>query len=362
VEPAVTDLVISDLHLGSRRRRDVLAREAPRAPLLALAREVDRVVLLGDLLELLEAPVPEALHAARPLLRALGRAVPEVVYVPGNHDRELVAGWLAARRSGSGPLALDQPLPVEAHPALTAIAEAVAPARLELRYPGLWLRDDVYATHGHYLDRHLTFPPELEAALPGALGGLARRGLDPPGSPDDYEQALGPAYEAWQGLRRQEPPPYLAASRQLATALAERLSDAALPLVGRLGAGAALAPLSAGLLGHELGRSGLRAMAEVARRLGVEADHVVFGHIHRCGPRPDEEDLRRWVTPEGVSLANSGCWVFEPLLLAGAGGESPYWPGAALLVPESGPPELRRLLADWPAEDLRRPADPAPTP
>ena len=25
---------------------------------------------------------------------------------------------------------------------------------VQLAYPGVWLRDDVYATHGHYLDCH----------------------------------------------------------------------------------------------------------------------------------------------------------------------------------------------------------------
>ena len=38
------------------------------------------------------------------------------------------------------------------------MAEWASPARVRFAYPGLWLREDVYATHGHYLDCHLTVP------------------------------------------------------------------------------------------------------------------------------------------------------------------------------------------------------------
>ena len=51
------------------------------------------MVLLGDLLELREAPAAAVLDAAEPFLRALGEACAgkPVVIVPGNHDHELVA-------------------------------------------------------------------------------------------------------------------------------------------------------------------------------------------------------------------------------------------------------------------------------
>ena len=39
-----------------------------------------------------------------------------------------------------------------------AIAAWLGPARLRIAYPGIWLRDDVYATHGHYMDAHLSLP------------------------------------------------------------------------------------------------------------------------------------------------------------------------------------------------------------
>ena len=46
----------------------------------------------------------------------------------------------------------------------------------------------------------------------------------------------------------------------------------------------------------EIGRAGVEAMHVVVERLGIEADHVVFGHIHRRGPLPSD-DGRRAVRP-----------------------------------------------------------------
>ena len=77
----------------------------------------------------------------------------------GNHDHGLVAGWIDARlqTEPAGFLGLEQHF--EAHgPLARALAEAARPARLQFAYPGIWLRDDVYAFHGHYADAHATVP------------------------------------------------------------------------------------------------------------------------------------------------------------------------------------------------------------
>src|SRR5881275_2226143 len=105
-------LVISDIHLGSSSRSDVLRVPALREPLLELARSADRVVLLGDLLELRHGPPREALAAARSFFEELGRALGggEIVVVAGNHDHLLIEPWLAQRgeREDPPPLGLEQ--------------------------------------------------------------------------------------------------------------------------------------------------------------------------------------------------------------------------------------------------------------
>ena len=68
-------LIVSDLHLGARTGIDLLRRERPRDALLEAVAEAERLVLLGDVLELRHGPARDALTAAAPILRALGVAM-----------------------------------------------------------------------------------------------------------------------------------------------------------------------------------------------------------------------------------------------------------------------------------------------
>ena len=69
-----TTLVISDLHLGGRTGADVLRVPEVRVPLLEALRGVDRLVLLGDILELRHGPVAEALSKGEPFFRDVAGA------------------------------------------------------------------------------------------------------------------------------------------------------------------------------------------------------------------------------------------------------------------------------------------------
>ncbi|MFZ0090764.1 MAG: metallophosphoesterase, partial [Solirubrobacteraceae bacterium] len=102
-------LVVSDLHLGARSHADVLRDARSRAPLLQALADCDRLVLLGDLLELRHGPVRDALGAAEQPLREIGAALGpdrEVVIVAGNHDYHLIDGWAGRRAAHSPPPAL----------------------------------------------------------------------------------------------------------------------------------------------------------------------------------------------------------------------------------------------------------------
>ena len=95
-------LVVSDLHLGSRMQRDVLLRPPALERLLDALDGVDRLVLLGDTVELLEGRPKIAMGIAEPVLRAIGDKVGrgrEVVLIPGNHDHALIRPWLRGMRS-----------------------------------------------------------------------------------------------------------------------------------------------------------------------------------------------------------------------------------------------------------------------
>jgi hypothetical protein len=116
---------------------------------------------------------------------------------------------------------------------------------------------------------------------------------------------------------------------------------------------ARLGPLRPDLSGEALRRGGLDAMAESARRLGVGAAHVVFGHTHRPGPLPDDapQEWRAGTT----SFHNTGSWILARAFVGDAGADSPYWPGGAIEVGDAGPPVLHSLLAGVSAAQLRAP-------
>src|SRR3954469_15794131 len=101
-----TTLVVSDLHLGGRTGADVLRKGEVRAPLLEALGGVDRLVLLGDVLELRHGPPAEALAHSEPFFREVAgalRADAEVVLVAGNHDHLVIEPWLARRSRALSP-------------------------------------------------------------------------------------------------------------------------------------------------------------------------------------------------------------------------------------------------------------------
>jgi hypothetical protein len=313
---------------------------------------VDRLVLLGDVLELRHGPLRDALSDATPVLRALSAAVgseAEIVVVPGNHDHALLRGWLE-RRDGT-PIGLESAVEWDPREALGALVEALAPVRVRVAYPGVWLRPDVYAIHGHYLDRHHTVPivERLGAGLTVRLAG------EPSGGPrraEDYEAALGPMYawidavaqtgglrgsgsdgsfqvRAWRAVRRDHS----------GGGLRRRGLAAAFPAVVAVLNRAGMGPLRADVSPVQLRRAGLRAFDEVLGHPGVPADaHVIFGHTHRAGPLPDDEG------GEWGRMVNAGSWVHDPAWIGDSPGDSPYRPGFAVIVGDSGPPELVNLL------------------
>ncbi len=311
-------LVISDLHLGSRLHRDVLRHAAAREALCAELEQTDRLVLLGDTVELLEGRPRGAMQDAEPVLRALGAALgkgSEVVLLPGNHDYALVRGYLRELRTSGRPLGLRDRVPLRTSPELAALARWLRPARTQVRYPGVDLGHGIWAHHGHYLDRHLV--RQVQVPVRDA-------------TPDDYERALGTSIAAVGAAMAAALPPALGEPVDRVAGLLRHVGMAAIPIAAALPGAPLLAPLSAGVLGFQFRRVGLPAMAAVTARLGVEADHVLFGHVHRAGPRPGE-DAYEW-RYGGRRLWNTGCWVYEPLLLAGAEPPHPYWPGGALRI------------------------------
>ena len=357
-------LVISDLHIGAASGKDLLRRPELRAPLIDALGNVDRLVVLGDGLELREAPHRDAAELAAPFLAEAGAALGpggELLMLAGNHDHGLVAGWIDARLQSepSGFLGLSEPVePAAAGRLAQRIGELAAPARLRLAYPGAWLREDVYALHGHYVDLHSTVPT-FERLAAGAMARWVVRLPEHGARPDDYEAVLAPLYAFLHQLtQRSDHAAISAGAGASARAWAALAGEgrrtnplrAAVLGTGYAGAVAAinalgLGPVDRSLSGAALRRGGLRGIREVLRRLGVGAPHVLFGHTHRSGPWAGD-DPAEWTTPAGSQLVNTGSWVYQPHFLSAHPNASPYWPGTAVVVDDDGPPRLIRLLGE----------------
>ena len=363
--------VISDLHLGTLPEHDLLRLPKMRDRLFEATGDVDRLVILGDLAELREAPVGHTLEAVYEFADHLNAAFAgrQVVIAAGNHDHPLVTAWLESRRLRPKPQALPVDSCVKAPRTgpLGTIVRRMPDCEVMLAYPGLRLREDVYATHGHYLDLHMSVPT-LETI---AISFFARvEGHDPDEltTPDQYEAVLAPIYALVYAAVQGRP----TAARPLASGASVRVWGAMHPdaddLVSRVRAVAlrrGLIPAAAGLLnaaglgpfdkemtGSALRRAGIAGMCRVVERLGIDADWVIYGHTHRAGPLPGEGD---WRAPTGARLMNCGSWTWSPQLAGGTAGRGPYWPGHAVIVDEAGPPRLVGILEDVPEAEMPLP-------
>ena len=355
-------LIISDLHIGMTKGNDVLRQSEGIEPLLEELKGADRLVLLGDTIEMRDGPVNTILAAARPTLEKISSALPahaEVLVTAGNHDHALISPYL---QYAGHPLGLASDIPLaEAAPAARSFAQMFTQP-VSLKYPGIWLRDDVYAMHGHYADVHTTMP-QMERLAAGVMSRLSSAIPKAAAEAEDYERLQAPIY-AWADSVGQHAPkgpagPANGGYGAQAYALLQGPEDRH-PVVKRaVGVGfplglkavsLALGPLSADLSSDNIRRSGISAVAETVNRLGIKAKHVISGHTHRAGPLP-EDDPAEWITPSGIHMHNSGNWVYEKHFMPSPPyANSPYWPGTVLVLEDEGPPRLKRLLGDFPVE------------
>ena len=357
---AMRTAIVSDLHLGVASDEDVLRDPAVRRALFEEIDGADRLVLLGDVVELRNLPVGTSLARARPFFEELGEVLgaAEVTIVPGNHDHRLAEPLLDAL-SIAGEVEMGLEHRHAPSPGPTAlIDEWLGAARLQIAYPGAWLREDVYATHGHYMDVHLTLP-RAECVATATLVRLSRP-LPDPAAPTDYERVLRPIYGFAYGLaqvlpvKRRRNGPFERAWEVLAGE-AERPSLRA--RAGRAAFPAAIRGLNALLRsGFEpdvtpaaIFRSGVAAASEMTARLGVADVHVITGHSHRGGPLPSEPE---WPLPGGGRLHNPGSWVFYSAFHQPGTPPSPYWPGTVTWLEDDAAPRRVQLLLEHSHEQM----------
>ncbi|MFL5897783.1 MAG: metallophosphoesterase [Solirubrobacterales bacterium] len=346
--------IISDLHLGVASDEDVLRHSSIRRVLFEEIAGADRLVLLGDVVELRNLPVGPSLERSRPFFEELGEQLggTEVILVPGNHDARLAEPLLDQLSiAGEPSLGLEHRYAPAPGP-LEMIASWLGPARLQAAYPGVWLRDDVYATHGHYIDAHLSLPRAECLAAAAMMRFLG----DPPqaATPSDYERVLRPLYGFAYGLaqvlpvrRRRNGPGERAweilAGEEKARTMRARAARAGFPLAIR-GLNKLLhADFNSDVTPAAIFRSGLEGAIETTVRLGIDDVQVITGHTHRGGPLPTEPE---WALPRGGCLHNTGSWVFATAFHHPGRPPSPYWPGTVTWLEDDAPPRPVQLLSD----------------
>ncbi len=356
--------IVSDLHLGSATGEDVLRDAETRRVLLDAIAAADRLVLLGDALELRELPLPQVLGAVQPFFEELGEAMAgrRVILVPGNHDHRLAEPLLEEVALAGGPLGLEHRSPATGEP-LGRIAGWLGDAELAIAYPGLWLRDDVYATHGHYMDCHLTLP-RLECVAAAAMMRAAG-GPPPAATPADYERVLRPIYGFSNGLTEagMSPGARRPSERAWRSISGNSRNGGGARQLALKAAIAAGIPSGIWLLNRALRsqfesdfsataitRSGIEGATEMSRRLRIEAEHVIVGHTHRAGPYEDEAS---WPLEDGGQLHNTGSWVFADAFHHPGLPPGPYWPGTITWLDDEGPPRRERLLLTHSHAQLR---------
>lgn len=346
--------IISDLHLGVASDEDVLRDPDVRRVLLEEIAGADRLVLLGDVVELRNLPVGPSLARSRPFFEELGEALgeAEVTLVPGNHDHRLAEPLLdGISIAGEPALGLEHHHGPSPGPA-TLIGEWLGRARLKIAYPGVWLRSDVYATHGHYMDAHLSLP-RAECVAAATMMRLSRP-LPAQATPNDYERVLRPLYGFAYGLaqvmpvKRRRNGPFERAWEVLAgeeekRTLGTRAARAGFPWAIRGLNGLLRADFEPDVTPRAIFRSGVEAGIELALRLGVDDVHVITGHTHRGGPLPAEAE---WALPRGGRLHNTGSWVFASAFHQPGTPPNSYWPGTVTWLEDNEPPRRVELLQD----------------
>jgi len=375
----VRALVLSDTHFGAWTGEDLLRHRRYLDRLRPHLDDVDEVIFLGDLFDLMFAPVADAFAVAEPLFDLLREKLQHrrFVFVPGNHDHHLAVRREEELRErelirGGSPGAED------ARGFFRRYLETrLDGVEVELRYP----RDPPYVFggvllhHGHYLDPHQRQAGSRGSrALTQALRHIALGGSEGPRTVQDYEAVTTLLTELLYTVAQL---PHGVQSQQAVDRSVRRLSQLARApsraLRAKQGAGPGVAGLdeaeaeensrrrrrgaspggsSPSFTVARTTRPGdpqehsLEAFAEAVANLGWarEADKVVFAHTHQ-----PLANMRAKATGS-VRYWNTGCWFYEPDLDSQQSYESflrSGWPGTFVLIDtDDAAPRLVEVLAD----------------
>ena len=236
------------------------------------------------------------------------------------------------------------------------LASWLAGSEVTLAYPGLRLEGGVYATHGHYLDVHLTVP-RVESIAASAVARLSGRGPDC-ASADDFEAVVAPIYGFHSALAEGATGAALARGSTMSRTVWRRATGdgrVGRVLVGRVTIPAAVAalnrlrigPFNPTLSGDELRRAGLAGDEPRGRRARARRRARPVRPHPPTRARSTGDDPAEWSTLAGKRLWNSGNWYLESTFIGGTAERSPYWPGTIAWLEPGRAPRLENALRGY---------------
>jgi UDP-2,3-diacylglucosamine pyrophosphatase LpxH len=362
-------LVLSDAHFGAWTGEDILRHDAALDVLAPVVREVDEVVLLGDLFDWLFGTVTDAVARADRFFALLHRELggKRVVFLAGNHDHHAMVRELRDMVELNALFTGDEAGLAHACERHRSFIRDLLERRLpetevEIAYPAYCI-GEVLCTHGHYLDAH------VEGTLAEKL--LARSGWSLAGGQPhgdctiaDYESAMVPLTELLFTVAQlprgthaqkeiQERLQHVAHALAVIRApvrelrrLSERLADFRTER-GREELAGDDTMIARGTENTAPPQRALEAFAQVVRdlRWREKASNFVFAHTHQPLAGATVAGL------EGAQFWNTGSWIYEPP----RGSRDQWerylehaWPGTAVLIDTSRrDPELLELLAGY---------------
>jgi len=290
-------VVISDTHFGDPNELLVHPKAIQdMTDAIAEMGTVDELVLLGDVFDLWQAPLHEAIARGRDCMAALFSLdnVKRMVYMVGNHDHHIFRMWYeeeVGRRLRAGDL--EQP---ELAIPLTSDCPAMAPLKLEgtkvplyMTYPmyQVQVKDKVVLlTHGHLLgffERSLWGPKKHSRLRSLMLNKSDKLDLD------DMERFMSPYYEM---TALGTCVPGVAEGRYWVYRMVSRTSKMV---------GVSSHTRTSLYRGNTIEENAVEIEALLNHFCPEMPDYFVYGHTHRSG---------RLVLPLSNTIAiNSGCWI-----------------------------------------------------
>lgn len=355
-------LIVSDCHFGSFHGQDLLGYEFARKLLRPYIKEVDEVILNGDILELSFQRLENSVEASLPFFAMLREEMQggRVVYIVGNHDHHLIIRDLedSLETKLATGLSDEELSKLPRHKGfLERFLEHQLPGvEVEVAYPTYDCRG-VLVTHGHYMDAHIkgSIPSLLLQRTAWKISG-GKRGQKL--TVEDYEALSTPLWEFYhhiaqlpRGLAAQaaiwEQAQLIGRFIKVTSLIGKGTSKAAKWTASKVGSALKrknyenmIAPVGEFATLDESELQILEALQAVKNNLEWSAKKIVTAHTH-------QPIVAAKIPGDETEYYNCGSWFYDEKNAKKKTYLERAWPGNIILIDDVGNVELVNLLGEY---------------